>query len=61
MARGACAALARDRRRGLWPYGIEANRPTLEAFLQYAHEQGVAMRRLVEELFAPETLERAKI
>jgi 4,5-dihydroxyphthalate decarboxylase len=46
----------------LWPYGIEANRPTLEAFLQYAHEQGVATRRLsVEELFAPETLERAKI
>lgn len=45
-----------------WPYGIEGNRPTLEAFLQYAHEQGVAMRRLrVEELFAPETLERAKI
>jgi 4,5-dihydroxyphthalate decarboxylase len=46
----------------LWPYGIGANRPTLEAFLQYAHEQGVALRRLrVEELFAPETLERAKI
>jgi 4,5-dihydroxyphthalate decarboxylase len=45
-----------------WPYGIEANRPTLEAFLQYAHEQGVATRRLkVEELFAPETLARAKI
>jgi 4,5-dihydroxyphthalate decarboxylase len=45
-----------------WPYGIEANRPTLEAYLQYAHEQGVAVRRLsVEELFAPETLERAKI
>ncbi len=45
-----------------WPYGIEANRPTLEAFLQYAYEQGVAMRRLrVEELFAPETLEHAKI
>ncbi|HZO01976.1 MAG TPA: 4,5-dihydroxyphthalate decarboxylase [Burkholderiales bacterium] len=45
-----------------WPYGINANRPTLEAFLQYAHEQGVATRRLkVEELFAPETLERAKI
>jgi 4,5-dihydroxyphthalate decarboxylase len=46
----------------LWPYGIESNRPTLEAFLQYAHEQGVATRRLrAEELFAPETLERAKI
>jgi len=45
-----------------WPYGIEANRSTLEAFLQYAHEQGVAARRLrMEELFAPETLERAKI
>lgn len=45
-----------------WPYGIEENRPTLEAFLQYAYEQGVATRHLkVEELFAPETLERAKI
>jgi len=45
-----------------WPYGIEQNRPTLEAFLQYAFEQGVAARRLkAEELFAPETLERAKI
>lgn len=45
-----------------WPYGIEGNRPTLEAFLQYAHEQGVTGRRLrVEELFAPETLERAKV
>jgi 4,5-dihydroxyphthalate decarboxylase len=39
-----------------WPYGIEANRPTLEAFVQYAHEQGITARRLkVEELFAPET------
>jgi 4,5-dihydroxyphthalate decarboxylase len=45
-----------------WPYGIEPNRPTLEAFLQYGFEQGVATKRLkVEELFAPETLERAKI
>ena len=45
-----------------WPYGIEPNRPTLEAFVQYAHEQGVCARRLqVEELFAPETRERAKI
>jgi 4,5-dihydroxyphthalate decarboxylase len=46
----------------VWPYGIDANRPTLEAFLQYAHEQGIATRPLrAEELFAPETLERAKI
>ena len=26
---------------GLWPYGIEANRTTIEAFLQYCFEQGV--------------------
>ena len=45
-----------------WPYGIEPNRPTLEAFLQYAHEQGVTRRRLqAEEIFAPETRERFKI
>jgi len=35
-----------------WPYGIEANRATLEAFLRYAHEQGVCHRVVaVEELF----------
>jgi 4,5-dihydroxyphthalate decarboxylase len=35
-----------------WPYGIEHNRPTLDAFLQFAHEQGVTSRRLqVDELF----------
>jgi 4,5-dihydroxyphthalate decarboxylase len=35
-----------------WPYGIEANRATLEAFLGFAHEQGVCARRLTpEELF----------
>jgi 4,5-dihydroxyphthalate decarboxylase len=45
-----------------WPYGVEPNRPTLEAFLQYAFEQGVARRRIkVEELFAPETRESFKI
>jgi 4,5-dihydroxyphthalate decarboxylase len=45
-----------------WPYGLEPNRPTLEAFLQYAHEQGVTARKLqVEELFAPETRESFKI
>jgi len=39
-----------------WPYGLEPNRPTLEAFVQYSHEQGITQRRLkVEELFAPET------
>jgi 4,5-dihydroxyphthalate decarboxylase len=45
-----------------WPYGIEGSRRTLEAFVQYGFEQGVSKRRLkLEELFAPETLERAKI
>jgi 4,5-dihydroxyphthalate decarboxylase len=45
-----------------WPYGLERNRPTLEAFLQYAFEQGVCRRHLKpEELFAPETLESFKI
>jgi 4,5-dihydroxyphthalate decarboxylase len=34
------------------PYGLEPNRPTLEAFLRYAHEQGVTARRMrPEELF----------
>ena len=38
-----------------WPYGIEPNRRTLEAFLQYSFEQGVTARKLnVEELFPRE-------
>ncbi len=28
----------------LFPYGIEANRPTLELFLRYTYEQGIAHR-----------------
>ncbi|MDQ5847768.1 MAG: 4,5-dihydroxyphthalate decarboxylase [Pseudomonadota bacterium] len=45
-----------------WPYGIEANRATLEAFVQYGYEQGVCTRQLtVEEMFAPETRESFKI
>jgi 4,5-dihydroxyphthalate decarboxylase len=39
-----------------WPYGIEANRVTLDTFLRYSHEQGLAARRLApEDIFAPET------
>lgn len=35
-----------------WPYGVEPNRITLDAFLRYAHEQGVCHRRLApEDLF----------
>lgn len=38
-----------------WPYGIEANRVTLEAFTTFAEEQGVAARKVgAEELFAPQ-------
>lgn len=45
-----------------WPYGIEPNRITLEAFLQFAHEQGVCHRRVtVEELFPAEVLSRFRV
>ena len=37
-----------------WPYGIEANRATLEAQIAWAYEQGLVDRRLaLEEFFAP--------
>ncbi|MFN4281299.1 MAG: 4,5-dihydroxyphthalate decarboxylase [Alphaproteobacteria bacterium] len=37
-----------------WPYGIARNRATLEAFLAYCAEQGVAHRPVgLSELFAP--------
>lgn len=43
--------------RDWFPYGIEQNRPSLDALLQYAHEQGLTGRRIaVEELFAPSTM-----
>ena len=35
-----------------FPYGIEENRPTLEQFLRYTHEQGIAHRHAKpEEIF----------
>ncbi|HZO36078.1 MAG TPA: hypothetical protein VFB41_04290 [Solirubrobacteraceae bacterium] len=38
-----------------WPYGIEPNRPTLEAFLQYSFEQGLTTEETrPEDLFVPE-------
>lgn len=40
-----------------WPYGISPNRTTLEAFLQYAFEQGVCHRRLKPEELFPETVQ----
>ena len=40
-----------------WPYGIEKNRPTLDAVTRWSFEQHLSPRKLaVEELFAPETL-----
>ena len=45
-----------------WPYGVEANRITLEAMTQYAYEQGLATRKYsLEELFAPNTYKQFKV
>ncbi len=40
-----------------WPYGIAANRTTLDAVLRYHHEQGITDRLFtVEDLFVPDLL-----
>lgn len=45
-----------------WPYGIEANRTTLMAFLQYAKQQGTAENQLTpDDLFAPEVRAQFKV
>jgi len=45
-----------------WPYGVEENRPTLEAFLQFAYEQGVCHRLMKpEELFPAQTLQTVRV
>jgi 4,5-dihydroxyphthalate decarboxylase len=45
-----------------WPYGVEANRRTIKAFIDYSAEQGLAESRFeVEDMFAPETVNVAKI
>ena len=37
-----------------FPFGVAENRPTLEQFLRYTHEQGIAHRHAkVEEIFPP--------
>ena len=37
-----------------WPYGVEANRPTLTALTRYMAEQGMIAREVrIEELFVP--------
>lgn len=40
-----------------WPYGIEANRESIEAVLRYHFEQGITARRFtIEDIFVPELL-----
>jgi 4,5-dihydroxyphthalate decarboxylase len=42
----------------IYPYGVKANLPTLEAATLYSYEQGLTARKFeVRELFAPETLD----
>jgi 4,5-dihydroxyphthalate decarboxylase len=44
--------------RDFWPYGVKANRRTLEKFLLYMHSQGLIPERPnVEDLFAPEVVD----
>jgi 4,5-dihydroxyphthalate decarboxylase len=42
-----------------WPYGIAANRTTLDCFLRHHHRQGLSSRTLaLDEVFHPSTLDR---
>lgn len=44
--------------RNFFTYGVGPNRKTLETLLRYAHEQGLARRKLaIQDLFEPSTLE----
>ena len=46
----------------VWPYGIEPNRATLEAFLHFAYEQGVCARQLTaEELFVAQVRQAFRV
>jgi 4,5-dihydroxyphthalate decarboxylase len=45
-----------------WPYGVAANRDTLETMTRYSYEQGLTGERLdVDELFAPNTYRAFKV
>jgi len=45
-----------------WPYGLEKNRKTLQAFVDFAFEQGVCHRKLaLEELFPKQVLSSFKV
>jgi 4,5-dihydroxyphthalate decarboxylase len=51
-ARQAQAVFGHD----LWPYGVDANRTTIDAFLHYASEQGLCGRRLTADDLFPENV-----
>ena len=40
-----------------WPYGIEPNRPTIEAFLRFCHDQGLCHRKLEPEDLYPKEVQ----
>ena len=40
-----------------WPYGIEPNRPTIEAFLRFCYDQGLCHRKLEPEDLYPEEVQ----
>lgn len=45
-----------------WPYGVEPNRPTLEAFIRYAHRQGLIPEPPdIDSLFPASTREVSRI
>jgi 4,5-dihydroxyphthalate decarboxylase len=45
-----------------FPYGIDANRPALELFLRYVHEQGIAHRLAKpEDIFPPGIMAQVKV
>src|SRR5579872_551883 len=45
-----------------WKYGIDENRPDIEALAQYIHEQGLADRKVkIEELFHPSVFDISKV
>lgn len=57
-AQAAQAAMGQD----FWPYGLEPNRKTLQAFVDFAHEQGVCHRSVaLEELFPVQVQSSAKV
>jgi len=48
--------------RDFWPYGVAANKPTLDAMTRWSYEQGLTPRQLApEDLFVKSTLEQFKV